>query len=399
MARDVAANGPATTLLAPPSAGTVPVLMSPRTLGPLTFLDAPAPLASPCSLCWRRRSFFQRDASARGQNRQRLAAVRPRHTLSRVVRRPTSDVGPPRSIHARGRVIAIGDLHGDLAAASAPSAAPRSSTRTGGGSVVTASSCRPVTSWTGATKNVLVEWLDRLAEQAKAAGGAIYRVRQPRGHERGRRFPSRDPRLASARSPTMPKAPSTARAGLYRPAARTPERVPPRWPMGPPPGGHPVVLQVNDSIFVHGGLLPQHLRYGIARLNAELSAWMRGTGPLGPMLSGDDAPYWVRTYGHAVTPEDCRALDDIPPSTLRQAVVGHTPQEGGISFACSGRVARIDVSAAYGNHSPQVTRDLGGHDEGTDRAHPRADQPRKGQAADWPWGQSEQPEERIAGCR
>ena len=39
---------------------------------------------------------------------------------------------------------------------------------------------------------------------------------------------------------------------------------------------NPTVLIVNDSVFAHGGLLPGHVKYGLARLNAEVAAWMRG---------------------------------------------------------------------------------------------------------------------------
>jgi hypothetical protein len=121
---------------------------------------------------------------------------------------------------------------------------------------------------------------------------------------------------------------------------------------------HPVVLQVNDSIFVHGGLLPSHARYGLARLNAELTAWMRGEGPLGPLLTSRHSPTWDRTYGDAVTTANCRALLALLSSLgAKRLVIGHTPQKRGISFVCDGRVARIDVGVglpAYGHQPAQV---------------------------------------------
>ncbi|KAF8397198.1 hypothetical protein HHK36_016105 [Tetracentron sinense] len=39
---------------------------------------------------------------------------------------------------------------------------------------------------------------------------------------------------------------------------------------------HAVVLKVNDWVFCHGGLLPHHVAYGIERMNREVSFWMRG---------------------------------------------------------------------------------------------------------------------------
>ncbi|TQD89921.1 hypothetical protein C1H46_024552 [Malus baccata] len=39
---------------------------------------------------------------------------------------------------------------------------------------------------------------------------------------------------------------------------------------------HAVVLKVNDWVFCHGGLVPQHVAYGVERMNREVSDWMRG---------------------------------------------------------------------------------------------------------------------------
>jgi hypothetical protein len=278
---------------------------------------------------------------------------------SRIVGPPTSDPEPLRPIHARGRVVAVGDLHGDLAAARRAfrlaSVVDESDRWIGGDSIVVQTGDILDR---GDKERALVEWLDRLAEQAKAAGGALHRVQG--NHEimnvaGDLRYVTeagfsafadhaQDP--VPARGPDIPSQ-QRGRRNAFRPGGPWAERL----------AAHPLVLQVDDSVFVHGGLLPEHLRYGLARLNAELSAWMRGAGPLGPLLSGDDAPYWDRTYGDTVTPETCRALDDVLSRlSAKRLVIGHTPQKGGISFACAGHVARIDVglSAAYGNHPAQV---------------------------------------------
>jgi hypothetical protein len=300
----------------------------------------------------------QRDVSARGKGDKNPQPASP-PTPSRIVEQPRSDPEPPRPIHARGRVIAVGDLHGDLAAGRRAlrlaKVIDEHDRWIGGHSVVVQTGDILDR---GNEERALAEWLDRLAEQAKAAGGALYQVQG--NHE---------VMNVAADFRYVTEAGFSAFAGYSQgPVPSRGHEVPgqqrgrlnaflPGGPWADRLAAHPLVLQVNDSVFVHGGLLPQHLRYGIARLNAELSAWMRGTGSLGPMLSGDDAPCWVRTYGDVVTPEDCRVLDDILARlSAKRLVVGHTPQKAGISFACAGHVARIDVglSAAYGNHSPQV---------------------------------------------
>jgi hypothetical protein len=39
---------------------------------------------------------------------------------------------------------------------------------------------------------------------------------------------------------------------------------------------HPTVLQVGSTVFVHGGVLPAHVEYGLERINAETQRWLLG---------------------------------------------------------------------------------------------------------------------------
>ncbi|KAF1869064.1 hypothetical protein Lal_00048344 [Lupinus albus] len=55
---------------------------------------------------------------------------------------------------------------------------------------------------------------------------------------------------------------------------------------------HPVVLVVNDWVFCHGGLLPHHVEYGIERMNKEVSEWMRG------LNENDNSPPFIATRGY-----------------------------------------------------------------------------------------------------
>jgi hypothetical protein len=108
---------------------------------------------------------------------------------------------------------------------------------------------------------------------------------------------------------------------------------------------HPVVLQLGPVLFVHGGLHPEHVAYGVDRINAEARAWFAGRGSKPAVLDGPLAPVWSRRYSE--DPPDCGALS----STLgalgaATMVVGHTVQEGGIASACGGAVWRIDAGLA-----------------------------------------------------
>lgn len=301
-----------------------------------------------------------RDADARGQD-DRPSQPAVQSPPSRITERPTSTARPLRPLPARGRVVAIGDLHGDLAAARrvfrCAKVIDQDDHWIGGHSVVVQTG--DVLD-RGDDERPLLEWLDRVARQAKAAGGALYRIQGNHEvmnvaldfryvSETGlRAFADSSQGSVAPRGQELPDQ-QQGRAKAFRPGGPWANRL----------AAHPVVLQVNDSVFVHGGLLPHHLNHGLARLNAEMSAWMRGSGALPPILSGDEAPYWDRTYGHTVTQEDCLALDDVLARLgAKRLVVGHTPQKGGIGFACSGRVARIDIglSSSHGKPPPRSSK-------------------------------------------
>ena len=60
------------------------------------------------------------------------------------------------------------------------------------------------------------------------------------------------------------------------------------------------VIQVGKTLFVHAGLLPHHVEYGLPRINAEAKAWVsHAPGAHRPsFLSGADSPVWTRLYSH-----------------------------------------------------------------------------------------------------
>lgn len=125
---------------------------------------------------------------------------------------------------------------------------------------------------------------------------------------------------------------------------------------------HPTVLMVGSTVFVHGGLLPSHARYGLQKMNDEVRSWiLGGQGQFGPKyLHGRDAVVWVRKYSEVKESQcECdlleKALDAIPGSS--RMIVGHTIQRPfGINGACLNRVIRVDVgmSEGCGNAAPEV---------------------------------------------
>ncbi|XP_031476609.1 shewanella-like protein phosphatase 2 [Nymphaea colorata] len=125
---------------------------------------------------------------------------------------------------------------------------------------------------------------------------------------------------------------------------------------------NPTILVVGDSVFVHSGVLPGHVEYGLERINKEVGEWIRGTqGDSKPpsCVRGRDSVVWLRRYStKSVGDGDCsvlqHALETIP--NAKRMIVGHTIQESGINGACQNRVIRIDVgmSKGCGNGMPEV---------------------------------------------
>jgi hypothetical protein len=120
----------------------------------------------------------------------------------------------------------------------------------------------------------------------------------------------------------------------------------------------PVILRVGDTVFVHGGVLPSHARYGAGRLNREVQAWMSGAAPSPPaVVTAEDSPVWTRRYSAGdLGSDDCEVLGRaLAALSAKRMVVGHTVQKGGITSGCGERVFRIDVgmSSHYGGR-PEV---------------------------------------------
>ncbi|KAI9118538.1 hypothetical protein K1719_010870 [Acacia pycnantha] len=134
---------------------------------------------------------------------------------------------------------------------------------------------------------------------------------------------------------------------------------------------HPVVLKVNDWVFCHGGLLPHHVEYGVERMNKEVSDWMTGLSenddsPKVPFIAtrGCDSVVWNRLYSRdALDLVDYKAKQvySIIEETLeavdaKAMVVGHTPQTMGVNCKYNCSIWRVDVGMSSGvlNSRPEV---------------------------------------------
>jgi hypothetical protein len=258
------------------------------------------------------------------------------------------------------RIVAIGDLHGDLAA-----------TRT---ALRIAGAIDEHDDWVGGTMVVvqtgdqldrgddeleILDLLDALTAQAQTAGGAVHVLNG--NHElmnvkQDLRYVTLGGFLDFLPTPVAdPEAvdPQTVvdavheRLRACRPGKAFAKRLLHRN----------VITIVGDTVFVHGGVLPHVVDYGIERLNQETRAWIMADRPYPPdILLASDGPVWSRHYSSDPDVEDCRLLEDaLDGLGARRMVVGHTVRNEGISAACEDMVWRIDVGMArhYGG-SPAV---------------------------------------------
>ncbi|WP_438018429.1 metallophosphoesterase [Sorangium sp. So ce315] len=256
---------------------------------------------------------------------------------------------------AAERVVAIGDVHGDLAATRTAlrlAGAIDGSDRWIGGKLVVVQTGDEVDRGDG--EQAIIDLFDRLAEEARAAGGAVYVLNGNhevmnvqldfryvteggfRDFEDAPGVDVADPRLA----PVPP--PARARAAAFAPGGPYAKKL----------AARDVIITVGDTVFAHGGVLPSHTRYGVARINREVSAWMEGKAPSPPaVIAAEDSPVWARLYSSDPPPTPgssaCAALDQVLAAmSAKRMVVGHTVQRHGVTSACGDKVWRIDVGMA-----------------------------------------------------
>ena len=147
-------------------------------------------------------------------------------------------------------------------------------------------------------------------------------------------FDRRDPPASVAEQTAQ----SRGRAAAFAPGGSYAELI----------AGRPFVVKVGDTVFVHGGILPKHVAYGLDRMNDELDGWLAGRRHDVPaVLVAEDGPVWTRAYSNGESAPDCGDLATaLARLGAKRMVVGHTVQKQGINSACGGAAWRIDVGMA-----------------------------------------------------
>jgi hypothetical protein len=256
----------------------------------------------------------------------------------------------PLRYPAAARLVAIGDLHGDLAAT-------RAALRAAGaiddhdlwiGGALTIVQTGDVLD-RGDDEQAILDLLARLDADARAAGGAViqllgnhelmngnadFRYVTPAGLHDFDDVPHADAALPAG-------VPAEARGRVYALGA----------------GGsyahrlaqHAVIAIVGDTIFSHAGVIGPWVAR-IDEVNQASRCWLDGQAATpSPALTSDDSPVWTRAIGGA--DPDCAAVATaLAALGLKRMVIGHTPQPRGITSACDDTLWRIDVglSKHYG---------------------------------------------------
>lgn len=108
----------------------------------------------------------------------------------------------------------------------------------------------------------------------------------------------------------------------------------------------PTVLQIDGTVFVHGGVVPRWATYGIDAINRDVSDWLKGNTPepdcsLG--VDSGDRVMWTRQFSVGVDADDCALLEQsLSILGAERMVVAHSVQTT-ITPQCDERVWAVDV--------------------------------------------------------
>jgi hypothetical protein len=247
------------------------------------------------------------------------------------------------------RLVAIGDLHGDLDATRRVfrlAGATDAKDAWVGGKLVVVQTGDAIDR--GDEDRAILDFLERLKDEAAKAGGEL--IAMSGNHEiMNAQFDFRyvTPGAFAKFTNVTPKNDATA-AVLSKLDSTQRGRAAAFAPGGPYAtmiARRPIVFRVGDSIFAHGGVLPKHVKYGLDRINDEARAWLLGDrSDLPNAVSADDGPLWTRMYSAAPGREECATLNEMLKMLgAKRMVMGHTVQRNGINPACDQKAWRIDV--------------------------------------------------------
>lgn len=117
---------------------------------------------------------------------------------------------------------------------------------------------------------------------------------------------------------------------------------------------NPVVLKINDTLFLHGGLSAKYCELDLDEITDRAHDELKNYDPQDPgMIEDEFGPIWYRGLAQDDESERMAMVDAILARYgAGRIVVGHTPTQGIIWPRFNGKVVQIDVGMAayYGGH-------------------------------------------------
>ena len=291
-----------------------------------------------------------------------VASRRPKASLATEGQgRTLTNAAPLQIVPAVGRVVAVGDLHGDLEST-------RKALRVAGaidgadrwiGKELTLVQTGDVLD-RGDDEKEIYELLWKLKRESTKAGGQVVllngnhemmngagdmRYVTENGFEDFADVDASTLGEARNRVPTL----AQGRVAAFLPGGPWALKI----------AANPIIAQIGTTLFAHGGVRSQHVRYGLSTLNRQATSWLLGAEPTTPpALSDAESPVWTRRYGEPQPSKAvCQELAQVLAAVgAERMVVGHTVQQKGVRSGCDGKLWRIDVGLAsyYGANPIEV---------------------------------------------
>eukprot|EP01063_Lacrimia_lanifica_P013301 TRINITY_DN19942_c0_g1_i1.p1 TRINITY_DN19942_c0_g1~~TRINITY_DN19942_c0_g1_i1.p1 ORF type:complete len:441 (+),score=145.69 TRINITY_DN19942_c0_g1_i1:55-1323(+) len=127
---------------------------------------------------------------------------------------------------------------------------------------------------------------------------------------------------------------------------------------------NPMIHAIGSTVFCHAGIMPQYAEFGIDVLNQKTFNTVRGAGDgLSDTIWSEYGPVWTRDIvwpaqeGHCANLEEAlRKLSAAEGREFKRMVVGHSIQPGGkMSFLCNEKLVAIDVGVSVFYNGGYVT--------------------------------------------